>query len=177
MTDAVEPQWAEDAVVEEVDCEQATSQETPQASDETRESGEELSASDEDASLTDDVSASGACAFLAAGGGWGGSQAPVNRAIAIARSQGLTITSQKRSWGNPGSDHHTGQRSSYAADMSNGSAPTPQMDRTAAHIARRLGRPGWTGGYLTVRCGRVRAQLIWRVEGHFNHVHFGVRVE
>lgn len=111
----------------------------------------------------------------APGGGWGGSVAPARRAIAIGRRNGLTVTSTKRSSGNTGSDHHTSQRRSFAADMSNGTRPTPQMDRTARQIAAACGHSGWKGSLLNVRANGYRVQLIWRYPNHYNHVHVGVR--
>ena len=117
--------------------------------------------------------------FLRPGGGWGGSEAPVRRAIRIATDNGLTVTSTKRSILSSGSDHHVSQKMAFAADLSNGSSPTPQMDKTARDIARALGHPGWRGGVLTTSQGGARAQLLWRTTvggNHFNHVHFGVRL-
>ncbi len=84
--------------------------------------------------------------FLRPGGGWGGSEASVRRAIRIATDNGLTVTSTKRSILSSGSDHHVSQKMAFAADLSNGSSPTPQMDKTARDIARALGHPGWRGG-------------------------------
>lgn len=113
------------------------------------------------------------------GGGWGGAQAPVNRAQAIGVRNGLRVTSRKRSSGSSGSDHHVTQRRSDAVDLSNGSSPTPQMDRTASRIAALLGVPGWRGGVLNRRMNGYRVQLIYRTNvggNHFNHVHVGVRV-
>lgn len=117
--------------------------------------------------------------FLEPGGDWGGSEAPVRRAIRIATDNGLTVTSTKREILSPGSDHHVSQKMAFAADLSNGSSPTPQMDRTARQIAGALGHPGWRGGVLTTSQGAARAQLLWRTTvggNHFNHVHFGVRI-
>ena len=117
--------------------------------------------------------------FLKPGGDWGGSEAPVRRAIRIATANGLTVTSTKRDILSSGSDHHVSQRTSFAADLSNGSSPTPEMDKTARVIARALGHPGWRGGVLTTSQGAARAQLLWRTTvggNHFNHVHFGVRI-
>ncbi len=117
--------------------------------------------------------------FLRPGGGWGGSEASVRRAIRIATDNGLTVTSTKRSILSSGSDHHVSQKMAFAADLSNGSSPTPQMDKTARDIARALGHPGWRGGVLTTSHGAARAQLLWRTTqggNHFNHVHFGVRL-
>jgi hypothetical protein len=117
--------------------------------------------------------------FLNPGGGFGGAEAPVRRAIRIGEANGLTITSTKRSSGNSTSDHHVSQTRSFACDLSNGSQPTPQMDATAKAIATSLGHPEFSSGVLNVTRGNVRAQLIYRTMvggNHFNHVHFGVRV-
>jgi hypothetical protein len=113
------------------------------------------------------------------GGGWGGAQDPIDRATAIGRRNGLTVTSWKRSTGSSGSDHHVSQRRSDAVDLSNGSSPTPQMDRTARQIAALLDVPDWRGGVLNRSINGYRVQLIYRTNvggNHFNHVHVGVRV-
>lgn len=118
--------------------------------------------------------------FLAPGGGWGGSETPVRRAIRVGTANGLTVTSLKRSSGNTGSDHHVSQRNAFAADMSNGVRPTPQMLRTAQQIAAAMGYRWPSNGYLnTATTPRgYRAQLIYNssvVPDHHNHVHFGVK--
>jgi hypothetical protein len=114
--------------------------------------------------------------FLKPGGGFGGSEAPVRRAIEIGMANGLTLTSTKRTNGNATSDHHVSQTRSFACDLSNGSHPTPQMDATARAIATALGHPEFRSGILNVTQGAVRAQLIWRTSDHLDHVHYGVRV-
>jgi hypothetical protein len=118
--------------------------------------------------------------FLAPGGGWGGSEAPARRAIPIGSRNGLVVTSLKRSTGSTGSDHHVSQRRSFAVDLSNGRAPTPQMLRTARQLAAAMGYSWPANGYLqTATTARgYRAQLIYNssvVPDHENHVHFGVR--
>ena len=118
--------------------------------------------------------------FLAPGGGWGGSEVPARRAIPIATSNGLTVTSLKRSSGSPGSDHHVSQQSAFAVDVSNGTSPTPGMLRTATQIAAAMGYSWPPNGYIqTPRTGLgYRAQLIYNssvVPNHHNHVHFGVK--
>lgn len=50
----------------------------------------------------------------APGGGWGGSQAQVQRTMRVASRNGLTITSNKRNSGSTTSDHHVSQRRSLA---------------------------------------------------------------
>ena len=47
--------------------------------------------------------------FTRPGGGFGGSEAPIRRAIRIAQRNGLVVTSLKRNSGSTGSDHHVGQ--------------------------------------------------------------------
>ena len=165
--------------VEEVACEDHAAEHADGLETETELSADEESALDsalEGESVAGERAAGG---LGPPGGGWCGSQAPVQRAMRIGSRNGLRITSTKRSSGSSGSDHHTSQRCSFAADMSNGSAPTPEMDRTAQQIARLLGYPNWRGGVLTVRQNGYRVQLLWRTNvggNHFNHVHVGVRV-
>lgn len=116
-----------------------------------------------------------------AGGAWGGASKPVDIAQAIGLRNGLKVTSRKRSSGRAGSDHHTSQGRSDAVDMSNGSRPTPAMDRTARQIAALLGVPNWGFGVLCRTCptNGYRVQLLYRTNvggNHFNHVHCGLRV-
>ena len=76
------------------------------------------------------------------------------------------------------SDHKGPGDTAWAADMSNGSKPTPQMDALAAELAAMFSIP-WNGsGAKSATSGNYRYQLIYRslVGGtHFNHVHFGVK--
>jgi hypothetical protein len=114
-----------------------------------------------------------------AGGGFGGSEMPIKRAMRIGTRNGLIITSLKRPTAASTSDHHPAQLKSFAADMSNGSSPTPEMDRTARQIARRLGHPEFRAGVLNVTLHGYRVQMLWRTNiggNHFNHVHVGVRM-
>lgn len=118
--------------------------------------------------------------FLAPGGQWGGTVVPVRRAAQIGARNGLLVTDQKRTWGSPGSDHHTSQKQSFAVDMSNGTGPTAEMLRTARQIAAALGYRWPDNGYLATPSSShgIRAQLIYNssvVPNHHNHVHFGVR--
>lgn len=66
----------------------------------------------------------------------------------------------------------------WAADMSNGSAPTRQMDELAKRLAKEFGIK-WSGsGLVNHSDDEYNYQLIYRTnEGgnHFNHVHFGVQ--
>lgn len=76
------------------------------------------------------------------------------------------------------SDHQGNGIDTWAADMSNGTGPTPEMDRLAARIAKRFGIP-WTGsGAVSHTANGIRYQLIYRsgIGGnHYNHVHLGVK--
>lgn len=120
--------------------------------------------------------------LLTPGGGWGGSKNLAHSMAAIGLKNGLHVISEKRdrkSTASGGvSDHWTGSKTSYAYDISNGTSPTPQMDRTAAQIAARLGVKNWKGGVLNVNRGGYRYQLLYRTNvggNHYNHVHVGVR--
>lgn len=82
-----------------------------------------------------------------------------------------------RTWGPPTSDHHISQIHSWACDLSikGIQVPTPQTEEAARRIASALGVPGWTGGNLIKYISGYRIQVLWRVAGHFDHVHVGVR--
>jgi hypothetical protein len=54
-------------------------------------------------------------------------------------------------------------------------APTPATELAAQRIAAAFGVPNWTGGDLTKTVNGYRFQILWKVAGHFNHVHVGVR--
>jgi len=85
-------------------------------------------AEDEFRSIQTEARALTPAKFLQPGGEWGGSEAPVRRAIRIATDNRLTVTSTKREILSSGSDHHVSQKMAFAADLSNGSSPTPQME-------------------------------------------------
>lgn len=119
------------------------------------------------------------------GRGWGGSEGVVDRAKAIAREMGVPVTSQKRNLAetrrvgsSTGSDHYTGNRNSFATDFGVAGA---RGDALARRIADAYGIPRSNiGTYnrhtITAADGnRYSVQLLWRVSGHFDHVHVGVR--
>jgi hypothetical protein len=171
--------------VEEVGCETAT-EATIEGRAEPVSEGARL-APPEEAELDEmlrDAKATGAAKAVPPGlgrrgGGLAGSEKPIERAMAIGTRNGLTITSAKRSSGAATSDHHVSQKRSSAADMSNGSNPTPQMDKTCREIATLLGHPEFRAGNLRVTLHGYRVQLLYRTNiggNHFNHVHVGVRV-
>jgi hypothetical protein len=73
------------------------------------------------------------------------------------------------------SDHWTGSRSSYAIDY-----PTFDGARAATALARGLGQPNWRPGTynrfeIRVSGRRFSVQILWAVEGHFDHIHVGLR--
>lgn len=116
---------------------------------------------------------------LTPGGGWQGSQALATSLAKIAEGLGLKPTSEKRdrkltASGNP-SDHWVGSKGSYAYDLSNG-VKTPQEDKAATALAAALGVKDYHGGsWLNVTKNGYRYQVGWRVPGHYDHVHVGVR--
>lgn len=99
----------------------------------------------------------------------------INRTVAMNdagnAAHGTTNTGNR-------SDHQGPPNVAWAADMSNGSNPTPEMDKLARSLAQRFGIP-WTGsGLVNATHGGYRYQLIYRTTqggNHFNHVHFGVK--
>lgn len=189
----------DDVDVDEVDCEEASvelnlpdeerrlSEEEEGAQVNDVLSSEDLAALDEDPDDDEDgveLEHTGGFDFLKPGGGFAGTEAIGRRAERVGTRRGLTVTSMKRSSGSPGSDHHISQKESFAVDLSNGSSPTPQMDRTARRLASVLGQPGFfgpdgrRGGVLSVTRNGFRCQVLYRTKvggDHFNHVHFGVR--
>ncbi len=123
---------------------------------------------------------------LKAGGGWGGSYGIAKGLAGIGGRNGLSVVSEKRdrrSTKSGGvSDHWTGSKGSYAFDLSNGSAPTDEMDKAAVEIARQLGvkYDGKSPLVLTVRRNGYRIQVLYRTQvggNHDNHIHVGVRKE
>jgi hypothetical protein len=111
--------------------------------------------------------------FLDPGGDFDGARLPVQRAMAIGLRNGLKILSEKREAVTKPSDHDRDQMNAYAADLSNYPQPSAEMDRAATQIALAMGVDDWSGGEGLVRTtDLVRAQLLWRVPGHENHIHF-----
>jgi peptidoglycan hydrolase-like protein with peptidoglycan-binding domain len=108
-------------------------------------------------------------------------------ALPIAQQCGINRTSAMNDAANAAhgptntgnrSDHQGPGNVAWAADISNGGSPTPEMDKLARSLAQRFGIP-WSGaGLVNATHGGYRYQLIYRtMEGgnHFNHVHFGVK--
>ncbi len=123
-------------------------------------------------------------------GGWGGSKGPATELAKIGLNLGLQSMSEKRHNTNPysgsHSDHELSKKNAYAYDLSNGSAPTPEMDEAAYQIMHRLGFKNYkrgqpintSQGVKTIN--GIRYQVIYRGSGeafggnHLNHVHVGV---
>jgi peptidoglycan hydrolase-like protein with peptidoglycan-binding domain len=121
---------------------------------------------------------------ITAGGPWGGSQNVANAAKRIAAAMGIPVTSQKRNLADTrrvgsstDSDHYTGIKTAFAVDFGVSGARGDQLARA---IASKYGIPpgkiGTFNGHV-VRVGGAsyRLHLFWRVAGHFDHVHLGVR--
>lgn len=76
------------------------------------------------------------------------------------------------------SDHQGPPSYAWAADMSNGSSPTPAMDNLAKTLATMFGLPWKGSGVTEVTRNGYRLQMLYRTNvggNHYNHVHFGVR--
>jgi hypothetical protein len=111
--------------------------------------------------------------------------------IPIARDEGINITIDSNDAANARhgptingdpSDHQGPPDRAWAADMSNGSSPTPQMDSLFKRLASRfdidVSTSGSEWGAFSVTHGGYRFQIIYRSNiggNHWNHVHFGIR--
>ncbi len=117
---------------------------------------------------------------------WDGS---MPRALAIARMAkddfGASITSQKRkeehTAGGNTSQHWVGSIKSYAVDLnvidvSPGSPKDSEGDLLWDAIVDYLGEPGLLSGqWQNIIFEGYRYNLGWRVRGHYNHIHVGVK--
>ncbi len=113
----------------------------------------------------------------------------INRVVEYANGRGFDVTPESVRAANNAhgptisgstSDHQGPPNVRWAADISNGSSPTPEMDSLAEAIAEAFGIP-WSGsGAVTHTTGGFRFQLIYRSDvggNHYNHVHLGCAVE
>lgn len=119
-----------------------------------------------------------------AGRGWGGSEGVAVTAKRVAAAMGIPVTSQKRNLAqtiavgsSTASDHYTGNRTAFAVDFG---VAGSRGDQLARRICRAYGIPTSTigtfnGHIIKVDGKRFRIQLLWRVAGHFDHVHVGIR--
>jgi len=110
----------------------------------------------------------------------GGTEGPARflAAIALHDNPPLYVSEQwGRTTGGEQSDHHVSRSDSWAADLAvrGIQAPTPATELAARRVAAALGVPDWGGGELTRTIDGYRFQVLWKVAGHFNHVHVGVR--
>jgi hypothetical protein len=82
-----------------------------------------------------------------------------------------------RATGGANSDHHVSRTDSWALDVAVRGIQQPTMwtETAAKRIGAALGEPGWTGGDMTKTINGYRFQVLWKVAGHYNHVHVGVR--
>ena len=116
--------------------------------------------------------------------GWGGSYSIAKGLSNVAKNNGLSVMSEKRDRKNTASggvsDHWVGSKTSYAFDLSNGSSPTKEMDRTARQLLSQFGAE-WDGKspiVFNTNHNGYRIQILYRTNvggNHFNHIHVGVR--
>lgn len=114
---------------------------------------------------------------------WSGSDDIIrNEADPVAVRYGFSVTSRKRpasdplSKANPGSDHNEANVTASAADYGTYSGAT-----FAHAVAAALGITNYStgnyNGYYIRRGNHVwRVQILWAVEGHYDHVHVGLRL-
>lgn len=114
-------------------------------------------------------------------GGWAGTEGIIRRIIdPVAAQYGVSGSSYKRNtkYTSSGgiSDHWIGNKRAYAADYP---ATAATGDKLARAFARALGIKNYSPAsykayYITIGGQRFRAQILWRVKGHYDHVHVGV---
>lgn len=121
---------------------------------------------------------------IKAGRGWGGSEGVADAAKAIARDMGIPVTSQKRNLADTkrvgsttGSDHYTGNTKAFATDFG---VSGQRGDQLARAIAKKYGIPESNiGTYnrhtIDVDGQKYSLQLLWKVKGHYDHVHLGIQ--
>lgn len=110
-------------------------------------------------------------------GPWNGSKAAVARGlkgIAPVSAGKRTPSENLAVGGSPTSDHLTTNKAAYAKDIP---ATGTQGTKTARKVARNLGitnfSPGTYDWYTSPKAPGYRFQILWQVEGHFDHVHVG----
>lgn len=99
-------------------------------------------------------------------------------AVALHENAPLYVSEMwGRTTGGANSDHHVTRTDSWAADLAvrGIQVPTPATELAAKRVAAALGEPNWQGGDLQKTVKGYRFQVLWKVAGHFNHVHVGVR--
>ena len=106
----------------------------------------------------------------------------MGKALAFAKQSELflgknVLTSQKRDWvlsksGNV-SDHSIASQQAYGIDLA---VDVPTGDRLLAHLMQWFGNESYKGGnWENITKDGYRYQIGWRVPGHFNHIHIGVK--
>lgn len=108
---------------------------------------------------------------------WGGS-ADVMHALVypIADQYGMPWEGDDKEYGHAvGGDHDPNVLNAFAEDF-----PTFDGAAFANAVARKLGKSSGSVGtydfiYFTYQGHRWRGQVLWAVEGHYNHVHVGIR--
>ncbi len=115
-------------------------------------------------------------ALVTGGKGWGGSQEIASQIASYARKAGLVVSSQKRSTKHTASggvsDHWTGSTGSYAFDLS---GTKSKMDAASKRVHDFLGLTHTPGRWTEITRNGYRIQVGWRVPGHYDHIHIGVR--
>lgn len=114
---------------------------------------------------------------------------PVARENGLKTPSGTELTASNNDAANrahthlgSASDHAGPSEVKWASDMSNGSSPTPEMDKVAKTLATMFDIP-WSGaGLKSASHHGCRFQIIYRYSdaqagNHYNHIHFGVKVE
>lgn len=111
---------------------------------------------------------------------WAGCRRVIDKEVLpIAKRYGVPITSRKRTTalnGNNASDHNVWNKTADAVDLGTFSGAS-----LARAIAKKLDNSNWSPGSYAMwnikRGGATfRVQILWAVQGHFDHVHVGLKL-
>jgi hypothetical protein len=107
---------------------------------------------------------------------WGGSKSIAQQMLSAMKASGAVVSSEKRSTKNTASggisDHWEGSTTSYAFDVS---GTEERMAKASRMLHEYLGLKHTPGQWTEIIRNGYRIQIGWKVAGHYDHVHFGVR--
>jgi hypothetical protein len=110
-------------------------------------------------------------------GPWSGSRSAVAKGLkGVSGFKGGKRTPAENAsvGGSPTSDHLTTNKAAYAKDIpATGSQGTAIAHKVASNLGIKNLQTGTYNWYTSPKAPGYRFQILWQVEGHFDHVHVG----
>jgi hypothetical protein len=110
-------------------------------------------------------------------GPWSGSRSAVAKGLkGVSGFKGGKRTPAENAsvGGSPTSDHLTSNKAAYAKDIpATGSQGTAIAHKVASNLGIKNLQTGTYNWYTSPKAPGYRFQILWQVEGHFDHVHVG----